>query len=87
MNEHQKVSCFNNTHRFPLTLIYSPVWLVCRTKWQDLCYDWSDRLSVKLVAKGELIFISVKKCVFMVLVNSNNPDVIIQEICNNHRHE
>jgi len=31
--------------------IYSPAWFVCWTKWRIRCYDWSDRLSVKLPAK------------------------------------
>ncbi len=38
----------------PPTLIYSPVVFVCQAKWWIWCYDWSDRLSVKLPAKGQL---------------------------------
>ncbi len=47
-----------NTHHFstlsPPILIYSPVWFVCQTKWWIQCFDWSDRLSIKLPAKGQL---------------------------------
>ncbi len=37
----------------PPKLIYCPVWYVCRTKWRIWRYDWSDRLSLKLFAKGQ----------------------------------
>ncbi len=38
-----------------LMLIYSTVWVVYWTKCQIQHYDWSDRLSVKLLAKGQLM--------------------------------
>ncbi len=48
-----------NAHSLsPLNLIYSPVWFVCQKKWWIRHYDWSDRLSVKLFAKGQLRWIS-----------------------------
>ncbi len=37
--------------------MYSPVWFDCRTKGRIQWYDWSDRLSIKLPAKGQLPFI------------------------------
>ncbi len=36
--------------------MYSPVWFDCWTKGRIQWYDWSDRLSIKLPAKGQLPF-------------------------------
>ncbi len=35
--------------------IYSLVWFACRIKWRICRYNWLDRLSVKLPAKGQLL--------------------------------
>ncbi len=44
-----------NTHHFSsLSLFYCPVWFGCWTRWWIQHYDWSDRLSIKLFAKGQL---------------------------------
>ncbi len=72
MNEHQqKVSSTSKHTHFSSspTLIYSPVWFVCQTIWQILCYDWSDRLSITLLAKGELHFILIVVSICILLCN------------------
>ncbi len=62
MNEHQNVFYFTRrkttTQNFsslsPPKLIYSPVGFVCRARWRIQCYNWSDRLSIKLCVNGQL---------------------------------
>ncbi len=62
MTEHHNVFYFNSgktsIHNFsslnPPKLIYSPVWFVCKERWRIRRYDWSDRLSIKLFANGQL---------------------------------
>ncbi len=52
----------------------TPVWFVCRTKWQIQRYDGSDRLSIKLLAKRELNvkFESIKTEMVFQYMDSNN---------------
>ncbi len=61
-----------NTHHFssssPLTLIYSPVWFVCRTKWQIQRYDWLDPLPIKLPTKGQLTCLFFAYILFVVIL-------------------
>ncbi len=73
MNGNWKVFYFNcgktstYTHFSSLSppkLICSTVWFVCQTKWQIRFYDWLDRLSIKLLAKGQFCMHSGSKSQF-----------------------
>ncbi len=70
INEHQNVFCFNRTKIsifFKFKLIYSPVWFVCRARWQIRHYDWSDRLSIKLCERSIGSTDSkLQKCLFLL---------------------
>ncbi len=51
----------NNTHHFykfkfiDVKILSWQFFFFCQTKWQIWCYDWSDRLSIKLMVKSDLI--------------------------------